>query len=232
MAFVEGTATSGSVVVTDVSTAPPPAATTVPNLLADRAWRLVQDSGAVGVDAESDRLLEGLVRGILGPALPLSLAAHGDGVVGPWELYTNPEHANLDTLDYAVQWTGATVATRFDGELDESYLARARLEARRPRGMFRGSERGLLDVARPFLTGSYQPRITPVAGDLWTVLFEIPPEGMTDSAALEAALNDPSVIPAGMRVVFSVTDRLTWNAATVPWDAATETWDTFNGIGS
>lgn len=230
MAVVEGTGVSGSGVVTDAVTGPPIAPAGPLNVIADRAWRLLQATGLVGVDPESDRLMEGIIRGALDPALPLSLAAHGSDDVGPWEPYTNPERATLQTLPYAVQWTGATVAPRLEGESDDQYLQRARLEARRPRGMFRGSERALLDVARPFLTGLYEPRITPDAGgDLYTVLFVIRAAGITDSVRLEAALNDPAVIAAGMKVVLTLSDTLVWDEATMTWDAAAAPWDTFNG---
>jgi hypothetical protein len=230
VAVVEGTAVTGSALVLDVVTAPPPAADGALNVIAERAWKLIGATGLVGVDAESDRLLEGLVRGLLDAALPLSLAAHGDDEAGPWERYTNPEHATLDTLPYAVQWTGATVAPRLGNEPADQYLQRARLEARRPRGMFRGSPRALLDVAQPFLTGAYEPRITPDAGgDLYTVLFVIRSAGVTDAVRLEAALNDPAVIAAGMRVLLVLSDTLVWDEATVGWDATTDSWDTFNG---
>lgn len=228
MATVEGTEASGTgVVVADIVTPPPPAAPGTPNLIADRAWKLMNATGLVGVDAESDRLMEGIVRGVLDAALPLSLAAHGDGVSGPWVLLTDPERAPLEALPYAVQWTGATVAPRLEGETDDDYLPRARLEARRPRGMFRGSERALLDVARPFLTGASEPRITPAAGgDIWTVLFVVASAGVRDAVALERALNDPAVIAAGMRAVLVLSDVPVWDELTMTWDAETTgTWD-------
>jgi hypothetical protein len=231
VAVVQGPGVSGgAVVVMDAVTAPPAAASGALNVIAERAWRLVQATGLVGADPESDRLLEGLIRGLLDPALPLSLAAHGDDEAGAWERYTNPQHARIEDLPYAVQWTGATVAPRLENEPADTYLQRARLEARRPRGMFRGSERALIDVAQPFLTGTHAPRITPDAGgDLDTVLFVIHSAGVTDAVRLEAALNDPAVIAAGMRVLLVLSDTLVWDEATVGWDATTDAWDTFNG---
>jgi hypothetical protein len=170
------------------------------SVLADRAVRLV-DYLRIG-DPVSDALLEALVRGLLDPADRLSLVAHGDGTIGPWAAITDPGVAELWALPHAAQWTGGVMPPRALGESDSDYLARARAEVVQPRGMRRGSAPARQVAARPHLTGTRTVRVAErLDGDPWEVGVLVLEAELSDIAALEAAVNDPDVITAGMRAV-------------------------------
>jgi hypothetical protein len=194
-----------------------------PNLIAERALLLLRQTGAHtdGDDPTSDALLEGLLRGLLDPAGPLSLWAHGDGVdVAPWEAYTDPTKATLDTIAYAAQWTGGTVPTRRSGESDDVYLARARAELARARNVRRGSRESIEDVVRGYVPAISAWRVVPSAdGTRWNHIVYLSPGDMASAPALSAVLNHPAVVPAGARIqVLSESDAIWANGATV-WSA-------------
>lgn len=197
------------------------------NAIADRAWLLVSATGLVGYDTTSDRLLEGLVRGVLAPAQRMSLIAHGDATRGPWDIITDPAKAELWSLPYAAQWVGGTVPPRRSGEPYADYLERARVEAGRPRGIYRGSATSLLQVAKPFLRdGHAEVRIVEnVNGDRFQNYFVARGGDITDQAGLAAALNDPSVVPAGSRVDLVASDAPIIEEWTRTIDAVTATID-------
>jgi hypothetical protein len=180
------------------------------SILADRAVGLLEYL-RVG-DPVADGLLEALVRGLLDPADRLSLVAHGDGTIGPWQAITDPGVAEMWALPTASQWTGGVMPPRAVGETDDAYLPRARAEVVQPRGMRRGSAPALQVAARPHLTGTQTVRVAErLDGDAWQAGVLVLEAELIDLDALVAAVNDPDVITAGMRAVvdFLPTD-LAW----------------------
>lgn len=180
-------------------------------------------------DAESDQLLTAIATGLLVPAERLSAIAHGDGVLSTvaWQILTDPRYAPLWALPYAAQWTGGTMPAQMAGETDDAYLARARMAVVRPRGMFRGSARSLLEVGIAYLTGTKTARVVErVNDDPWLVHFIVRPGEVSDSDALTAALNDPGLVPAGMKVVVIESDSPLIDEGTRTIDTATGVIDT------
>lgn len=163
---------------------------------------------------DPDVLLEQFIRGLLDPAKPLSLAAHGDGAnIGPWEALTNPAVAPLENLPYAAQWVGAIMPKRLPGETDDTYAARARLELIHPRGRKRGGARSLQLVAQAYLAGDQTVLIEQyLSDDPFQVGVAVFAASVTDLAALTAAVNDNRVAIAGMlAVVEFIGGTVTWN---------------------
>lgn len=184
------------------------------SILADRAVNLLS---YLLIDDESDALLEGLVRGLLAPADDLSLVAHGDGdTIGPWQAITDPAVAPLWALPAAAQWTGGIMPARLPGETDDVYLARARAAVVHPNGMLRGSARSLTLVTQAYLTGTKRVNVlNQLGGDVWAVGVEVLASELTvDEAVLTAALNDNSIIGAGMAATVEYIDPAT------PWTIA------------
>lgn len=186
-------------------------------VMARRAQQLLD---YLRTDPGSDGLLDALTFALLTPAGRLSLVAHGDlaGTVGPWQGLTDPAVCDLWALPYAAQWTGGVLPDRKAGETDADYGARARAEAIRPRGMRRGSPESLAVVAREYLTGSRTVRVVQrPGGEPWTVNVHVKAGEAPDHAALEAAVNDPLVITAGVRATVIYGDQPLWDEATVAW---------------
>jgi hypothetical protein len=169
------------------------AATTI----ADRAIGLLDFT--FGVDAESDQLLEDLVRGMLAPLGSLSLAVYGDDDREPLDVLIDPARAEAWSLDHAMQWTGGAAPARLAGETDDAFLERARAASAKPLGMRRGSSAGLADLARPFLTGAQSIEVAEDT-DIGVVTLLVEPDSVTDDAGLLRVLNHPEVVAVGWRV--------------------------------
>src|SRR5690606_19674628 len=107
------------------------------------------------------------------------------------------------------------------------YLARAREEVVRPRGMFRGGHAALILAVQRHLTGTRSVRITErLDGSVWRIAVRVRTSECPDPAAVEAAANAPDVIPAGMRAVVVLADGSIWDEPTIQWDeAGAATWD-------
>lgn len=164
---------------------------------------------ALSHDPGSDALLEALTRGLLDPMERVSDAAHSGEY--PWQILTDPGVAPLWALPYAGQWTGGKMPARFDGESDADYEARARAELVRPRGMRRGSPQSLKLLAQSYLTGTktvvFAQRI---GGVLYDHAVYVYPGECPSTAALEAALNRPDVIPAGHKITVQTLSPGSW----------------------
>ena len=172
-----------------------------------------------------DPLLEALADGMLEAADDLSLIAHGDGgTIRPWQALTDPNTAELWALPYAAQWTGGIMPTRFANETDTDYLARARAELDRPRGMWRGGKESLSVIAQGFLTGNKTVRIFDRAlGQLWNVLVLVKTAECPDATALSDALHDPEIWPAGFIITVGFDDTPIVDEGAIPIDSTAGT---------
>lgn len=196
------------------------------NVLLNRALGLLEH---LLIDEESDRLLVGLVTGLLAPAERLSLIAHGDPDAGidPLQAITDPGVAPLWALPYAAQWTGGTMPPQRAGETDDTYLDRARAEVLLARGMLRGSPRGYLDLARSHAAPDAVMRFVPrLDDDRWEAGVLVRTGDVADPVALEAELNDPDVVVAGLHIEVRNSDAPLIDEATRTIDDATGDIDT------
>jgi hypothetical protein len=177
------------------------------------------------VDEDSDQILESLVGAWTdGLERPAQVAHSETG--GPWEALTNPERAPLWALPHAAQWTGGTIPARQSAEDDTAYLLRARAEVLRPRGMLRGAYSALVTTIQAHLTGSRFVSIVEwIDESAWKLAARVRDEECADPAAVYAAANHPSAIPAGMHVAIVESSGQVWDELDTPWDDLLETWD-------
>ena len=178
------------------------------------------------VDADSDAILELLVTAWMTGLERPAVVAYGDGTAGTWQPLNDPLHAPLWALPHAAQWTGGTMPVRQPGETDDAYLARAREEVVRPRGMLRGSRSALATIGRNYLTGTqYISIVEWVDGSPWRLVARVHEDECADPAALVAALNAPDTIPAGMHVDVVLSTGQVWDELAGAWDDLPGSWD-------
>lgn len=180
----------------------------------------------LGVDAESDALLEALVRGMGQPVEQLSLAVYGDDTREPLDVLVDPTRSEAWSLDHAMQWNGGARPPRLSGESDEAYLARSMVASARPLGIARGSTAALAELVASYLTPTQVVHIAEDTDDgILTALVSVDPEVPTPVDAIEAAANDPAAVAIGWRVVVQDGDEATIATWTRTLDATTEQLD-------
>lgn len=174
------------------------------------------------VDPDSDSILERLVRAWTTALERPAEVAYDE----PWRALTDPMYAPLWALPHAAQWTGATMPARRTGEADVDFLARARAEVMRPRGMLRGAHSALITAVQAHLTGGRFVSIVEwVDESPWKLAARVKEEECPDPDAVYAAANDPAAIPAGMHVDIVVSSGRVWDELDVEWDSLAQPWD-------